>query len=117
MALPFSTDLYQLTMAQAYLRSGKGADRGVFHLFFRHMPFAGGYALAAGLGTVLELLANYRFEEADLEYLASLRGNDQKPLFSSDFLAALRTLELDLEISAAPEGSVVFANEPLVRVQ
>jgi len=116
MPFPLSTDLYQLTMAQAYLRSGKGSDRGVFHLFFRRLPFGGGYALAAGLGTVLELLADYHFSEADLAYLGSLRGNDAQPLFSNEFLAALRTLELDVEIAAAPEGSLVFANEPLLRV-
>src|SRR5205085_11067813 len=57
-----------------------------------------------------------RFEADDLEYLASLRGNDQRPLFDREFLNYLGDLRLTLNIDAIPEGTVVFPNEPLVRV-
>lgn len=117
MASPLLTDLYQLTMAQACLRAGKAADQAVFHLFFRRLPFAGGYAIAAGLEQALELLDQYRFTAADCEYLASVPGADGKPLFSAEFLTALRQLELDVEVDAIPEGTVVFGNEPLLRVR
>ena len=113
---PLATDLYQLTMAQAGLRAGKWHDRGVFHLFFRRLPFQGGYAIAAGLDTALALLENFRFSSDDLAYLSSLTGNDTQPLFDKTFLEALGALHLDVELAAVPEGSVVFANEPLLRV-
>lgn len=116
MTAPLSTDLYQLTMAQAYLKAGKAHDRAVFHMFFRRLPFGGGYAIAAGLEELLELLERYRFTHTDLDYLASLRGSDARPLFDREFLTALRELQLDVELHAIPEGSLVFANEPLVRV-
>lgn len=117
MLTPLLTDLYQLTMAQAGLRAGKPADHAVFHLFFRKLPFEGGYAIAAGLEQALELLEHYQFSAADLGYLASLRGDDAQPLFQEDFLRSLRDLELDLEIDAMPEGTLAFANEPLLRVR
>jgi nicotinate phosphoribosyltransferase len=90
---------------------------GVFHLYFRRLPFEGGYAIAAGLETVLELLENYRFSTEDLTYLATLSGNGAQPLFDKEFLDVLHDLRLDVEIAAIPEGSVVFANEPLLRVR
>ena len=65
MTVPLSTDLYQLTMAQAYLHAGKGSDRAVFHLFFRRLPFAGGYALG---GTFEWALAGPFAFETGLRY-------------------------------------------------
>ena len=58
------TDLYQLTMAQGYFRAGKLTDQAVFHLYFRRLPFRGGYAVAAGLESALELIESFRFEPA-----------------------------------------------------
>lgn len=116
MSDPLSTDLYELTMAQACLRSGRGDDRAVFHLFFRRLPFEGGYAIAAGLETALELLDRFKLSSDALAYLQSLCGSDGKPLFDRGFLHQLGTLQLDVEIAAVPEGSVVFGYEPLVRV-
>ncbi|MET0386267.1 MAG: nicotinate phosphoribosyltransferase [Polyangiales bacterium] len=116
MQTPLLTDLYQLTMAQAAVRTGRAREHGVFQLFFRKLPFRGGYAVAAGLESAFEWLQDLRFSAAELEYLASLRGNDAGPLFDQAFLAQLRDLHLELAIDAVPEGSVVFANEPLLRV-
>jgi nicotinate phosphoribosyltransferase len=110
------TDLYQLTMAQACIRAGKADDQAVFQLFFRRLPFHGGYAICAGLELALELIASYRFLDADLAYLREVRGPDGTQLFDADFIAGLRDFSLQVEVDAIPEGSVVFANEPLVRV-
>lgn len=111
------TDLYQLTMAQGYFRAGKLADQAVFHLYFRKVPFKGGYAIAAGLESALEMIAEFKFLQEDLDYLGSLTGVDGSPLFAPDFLAYLRQLELEVDVDAMPEGSLAFASEPLVRVR
>jgi nicotinate phosphoribosyltransferase len=115
--LALLTDLYQLTMAQAYRASGKAGTDAVFHLFFRRNPFGGGFAVACGLSRVLDLLADFRVGEEDLAYLEHLVGNDGRPLFEPDFLRELAALRLSCDVDAVPEGTVVFPYEPLVRVQ
>ncbi|HEY1123190.1 MAG TPA: nicotinate phosphoribosyltransferase [Haloferula sp.] len=114
---PLQTDLYQLTMAAAYWQAGTADHESVFHLFFRRLPFHGGYAIAAGLEPALQWLEDFRFRTEDLDYLASLRTRNDHPLFKDDFLTYLSDLKLELDIDAVPEGSAVFAHEPLLRVQ
>jgi nicotinate phosphoribosyltransferase len=104
-------------MAQGYFATGRTEHQAVFHLFFRALPFHGGYAIACGLADVADYLDGLRFEGDDLAYLASLRGNDDRPLFSDPFLHYLGDLVLGLDVDAIPEGSLVFAHEPLVRVK
>ncbi|HET7434017.1 MAG TPA: nicotinate phosphoribosyltransferase, partial [Thermoanaerobaculia bacterium] len=111
------TDLYQLTMAYAYWRTGKAADEAVFHLFFRKNPFGGGYAIAAGLEAAIRYLEALRFTDDDRAYLATITGNDGAPLFPDDFLRYLSELRFTCDVDAIPEGTVVFAHEPLVRVK
>jgi nicotinate phosphoribosyltransferase len=111
------TDLYQLTMAHGYFKSGRARDEAVFHLFFRKHPFEGSYAIAAGLAAAVEYIEEFRFSADDVEYLASLAGQDGSPAFGADFLDYLRALRLRVDIDAVPEGTLVFANEPLVRVR
>src|SRR4051812_43799240 len=103
-------------MAQGYFRENKLDDQAVFHLYFRKLPFKGGYAIAAGLEPALEMIAQFEFLPSDLEYLATLKGVDGSPLFGPDFLAYLARLELEVNVDAMPEGSLGFANEPLLRV-
>lgn len=114
---PLLTDLYQLTMAAGYWKSGKAEQEAVFHLFFRKLPFAGGYAIAAGLGDVVEWLKAFRFSAGELDYLATLPGRDGKPLFERGFLDYLGTLEWRCDVEAIPEGTVVFPHEPLIRIR
>ncbi len=110
------TDLYELTMGSGYVTTGLAERQSVFTLSFRSLPFEGGYALAAGLDDALEILEHYRFEQADLDHLATLRGRTGLPLFAADFLDMLAGLRFSCDVSAIPEGCVVFGNEPLVRV-
>lgn len=110
------TDLYQLTMAQAYVSAGIGDTLGCFHLYFRSNPFGGGYAIACGLEQALEYLRSLRFDAAQIEYLASVNAADGTPLFSADFLAWLAAFELGCDVDAIEEGTVVFPREPLLRV-
>jgi len=111
------TDLYQLTMAYGYFRSGLMNHEAVFHLFFRRNPFQGGYAVAAGLANAIELIENFRFDKGDLDYLASLKGDDNKALFDKEFLQYLKKLKLTVDVDAVPEGTVVFPQEPLIRIK
>ncbi|MBF0278242.1 MAG: nicotinate phosphoribosyltransferase [SAR324 cluster bacterium] len=111
------TDFYQLTMAYGYWKNGIDHKESVFHMFFRTTPFEGGFSVACGLENVIEFLENFRFEQSDIEYLASLTGNDGKALFHSDFLIFLKTFKFQCDVDAIPEGTIVFPYEPLVRVQ
>ena len=111
------TDLYQLTMAYAYWKTGRAEREAVFSLTFRKLPFQGGYAVACGLEPVIDWLNDFRFEPAALTYLATLTGNDGKPLFERAFLDYLGALRLTADIDAIPEGTVVFPHQPLVRVR
>jgi len=117
MNLALLTDLYELTMAAGYWKSGYAEKEAVFHLFFRRKPFQGSFAIAAGLETVLNILKEFRFEPSDLAYLASLLGSDGKPLFEQPFLNVLSKFKLRCDIDAIPEGTPVFPYEPLLRVQ
>jgi nicotinate phosphoribosyltransferase len=110
------TDLYQLTMACGYWRCGRAEDEAVFNLFFRKLPFGGGYAVAAGLADALEYLRDFHFTPEDLAYLATLTGRDGQALFPPGFLAYLGELRLTLNVEAIPEGTVVFPHQPLLRV-
>ena len=116
-SLSLLTDLYQLTMAYGYWKDGTADRQSVFHLFFRKNPFRGGYAVAAGLQPAVEFLENFSFEDDDLEYLATLTGVDGQALFEQGFLDYLRSMELSVDIDAVEEGTVVFPNEPILRVR
>jgi nicotinate phosphoribosyltransferase len=110
------TDLYQITMAHGYFRSGRVHDEAVFHLSFRKHPFGGGYAVAAGLEAAIEFVEGFRFEADDVAYLGSL-GERGGPVFGAEFLDYLRGLRLQVDIDAMPEGTLAFGNEPLLRVR
>ena len=105
------TDLYQLTMAAGYWKSGALDREAVFHLYFRSNPFGSGFAIAGGLAPAIDYLRDFRFTDDDLAYLAGTG------FFERGFLDSLGTLRLTCDVDAIPEGSVVFANEPLVRVR
>ncbi len=111
------TDLYQVTMAHGYWKTGVAEHEAVFHLHFRRHPFGGGYAIAAGLGPALDFLANLGFTADDCAYLATLSGADGQPLFDPGFLEYLGQLRFTGTVDAVPEGRVVFAHEPLVRIR
>jgi nicotinate phosphoribosyltransferase len=115
-SLALLTDLYQLTMAYAYWKAGVAEREAVFHLTFRRHPFGGGFALACGLAAAADLLESLRFTDDDITYLASLEGLEGTKLFAPAFLEDLQALRPAWSVDAIPEGTVVFAGEPLVRV-
>src|SRR5688572_31520830 len=85
-SLSLLTDLYQLTMAYGYWKLGRGEQEAVFHLTFRKHPFAGGFTVVCGLHAAIDYLRALRFDDSDVGYLATLRGNDGRPLFEKGFL-------------------------------
>ena len=110
------TDLYQLTMAQGYWKTGLSEDQACFHMYFRDNPFSGGYSIACGMAQLAELVDGFRFSGEDCEYLAGLKAPGGGALFEPEFLEWLGDLRLSVDIDAVHEGTVVFPNEPLVRV-
>ena len=115
-SLGLLTDLYQLTMAYGYWKLGIADKQAVFHLTYRKNPFNGGFAVACGLEYAIQFLQTLRFEETDIRYLATLTGNDDRPLFDRAFLDELSRFQFTCDIDAIPEGTVVFPHEPLLRV-
>lgn len=103
------TDLYELTMAASYHREGMTAP-ATFSLFVRRLPPGRSYLIAAGLEDVLRYLESFRFSDAALEHLRSLG------LFEHGFLAHLKQIRFSGSVRAVPEGTPVFADEPLLEV-
>lgn len=111
------TDLYELTMAYGYWKSGLAEREAVFHLHFRQNPFHGGFSVACGLADAVAYLRGLHFAPADLVYLGGLTGRDGRALFDPAFLEYLGTLRFTGDLEAMPEGTVAFPQEPLLRVQ
>ena len=107
---PLYTDLYQLTMAQAYFKNGMHEERASFDYFFRKLPFKGGYVVFAGLQNFLELTENLRFTDRDLDFLLNSE-------FDKDFVDHLKSFKFKGDIISVREGDVVFPFEPVVRVE
>jgi len=103
------TDLYQLTMMQAYQASNMD-ETASFEFFFRRLPPNRSFLLSAGLEPLLEWLEKLAFTEEEIDWLRSLNR------FEPQFLDGLQRLRFLGEVSAVPEGTVLFANEPMVRV-
>lgn len=103
-------DLYELTMGASYVAEGMAEREATFSLFFRTLPRGWGYALAAGLEDALAYLEGLRFSDDDLAYL------EGTGLFGAAFLERLRAFRFSGSVRALPEGTAVFADEPLLEV-
>ena len=108
-AAPLLTDLYELTMLDAYYRLGMEKS-AVFEFSVRRLPHARNFLVAAGLEQVLDYLENLRFGSEELEWLASTKR------FSREFLARLADFRFAGEVYAMREGAVFFGSEPVLRV-
>jgi nicotinate phosphoribosyltransferase len=104
------TDLYQLTMLDAYRQTGMNGT-AVFEMFVRRLPASRGFLMAAGLEQALDYLESLRFEESELGWLAGC-GH-----FHREFVDWLADLRFEGEVWAMREGEVFFANEPILRVE
>jgi nicotinate phosphoribosyltransferase len=106
---PLLTDLYQFTMMETYLQSGMDKT-AVFEFYVRNLPSNRGFLVAAGLNSVLSFLENLQFSAAEIDYLA------QTKRFSQKLLTYLSSFRFRGDVYALPEGTVCFANEPLIRI-
>ena len=103
------TDLYELTMLDAYRREAMEAPAS-FEFFVRKLPPCRNFFVAAGLAQVVEFLENARFAEQELAWLASTGR------FPPETIERLRALRFTGDVDAMPEGTVFFADEPVLRV-
>ncbi len=108
--IPLLTDFYQLTMAASYFAIGYN-DIASFNLTVRRMGPRRGFLVTAGLERFLEVLEQFRFEPAMIDYLDSLQ------LFQRDFLEFLAGLRFTGEVWAMPEGTIFFGEEPILEVR
>jgi nicotinate phosphoribosyltransferase len=106
---PLLTDLYQLNMMQAYLDHDE-TQPAVFEFFMRRLPARRGFLLAAGLEQALDFLEGLRFTSEEIAWLAAT-GRFGKGLI--DYLSKLRFTG---DVHAMPEGTVFFADEPILRI-
>ena len=107
-----ATDLYELTMAAAYFEN-KESTEATFELFVRNLPQNRSYLIAAGLEQAVEYLRDLRFEKDHVDFLKnhpSFRG------ISDGFFRYLREFRFTGDAWALPEGTVLFANEPILRI-
>jgi nicotinate phosphoribosyltransferase len=109
-----ATDLYELTMAAAYFKSRQTDRIGVFEAFVRKLPKNRSYMVAAGLEQVIHYLFNLKFTEEHIRYLKS---TDTFNNVGEDFFEYLRNFRFTGDVWAVPEGTVLFPNEPIMRVE
>src|SRR5438477_2424982 len=108
------TDLYELTMAAGYFECGRAAQSATFELSIRRLPAHRNYALAAGLAQAVDYLLNLRFEEEEIAYLRSL---EQFAHVSPEFFDYLSDFRFTGDLFAVPEGTPLFAGEPILMVR
>ncbi len=104
-------DFYELTMAAGYFEQGYTEKIGVFDMFFRRVPDGGGFAIAAGLEQLCEVIDSLHFSKEDIDYLR------EKECFSEEFLNYLENFEFHCNVYAVPEGTPIFPTEPIVVVE
>lgn len=108
------TDLYQLTMAAGYWKAGRAHEVATFELFFRRLPASRNFIVVAGIEQAIEYLLNLRFTADDIAYLKEL------PQFANSdegFFKALAEFEFSGDVDAVPEGTPMFAGEPIVTLR
>jgi nicotinate phosphoribosyltransferase len=105
-------DLYELTMAAGYFEHGMDFS-ATFELFVRSLPPERSYLIAAGVDDALDYLQNLRFTDDDIRYLRSLSAFRT---VGGEFFDSLRNFRFNGDVAGVPEGTVVFAEEPILQV-
>ncbi|NLL74947.1 MAG: nicotinate phosphoribosyltransferase [Erysipelothrix sp.] len=109
--LVFLTDLYEYSMAYTYFKQKRHEDIVYFDMFTRKIPDKGGYLIFNGLRKLIESIQNFKFNQSHIDYLRECGFDDE------DFLDYLLKMDLRIDMWAVEDGTVVFANEPLVTVR
>lgn len=111
------TDQYELVMAHGYWHLGMHEQEAVFYLAYRNNPFKGDYTIACGLSDVIRYLSTFHFTDSDIDYLQELTSPDGDALFEPEFLYYLKNIHFQCDVDAIPEGTVLFAQEPMLRIK
>ena len=104
------TDMYELTMAQAYFKNGSQNMPACFDYFFRKLPYSGGYVIFCGLGELLPVIENLHFSKDEIDWLF-------KQGYEKNFLSWLEAFQFKGTIRSMPEGEICFPLEPLLQVE
>ena len=104
------TDLYQINMGYAYFKDGIHERKSYFDVYFRKIPFGGGYAVFAGLAKIIDYVNSFEFSESDIDFLRELG-------YAEDYLDYLSKMKFTGNIRCVKEGEIVFGNEPLLRIE
>ena len=104
------TDLYQINMGYAYFKDGIHERKSYFDVYFRKIPFGGGYAVFAGLAKIIDYVNSFKFTESDIDFLRQLG-------YEEDYLKYLSDMKFTGNIRSVKEGEIVFGNEPLLRIE
>jgi len=110
--LMLHTDKYQINMMYAHWKHHTHHQKTVFDVYFRKLPFGNGFAVAAGLERVVRYIENLRFSDEDISFLAKQEEN-----YDLAFLEELRQFKFHGDLYAAIEGTLIFPNEPILRVE
>jgi len=110
--LTLHTDKYQVNMMYAHWKQGSLNRKAVFEVFFRKLPFNGGYAVYAGLERIVAYLRQLSFGDEEIRYL-----REQEERYEEAFLDELRTFRFTGNLDSVPEGTLVFAGEPIIRIE
>ncbi|MCM3748396.1 nicotinate phosphoribosyltransferase [Paenibacillus pasadenensis] len=111
-SIALHTDKYQINMMYAHWKMGTHNRKAVFEMYFRKLPFGSGYAVFAGLQRIVDYITELRFTDTELAYL-----QQQEERYEPAFIEELRRFRFSGSIDSVPEGTLVFPNEPLVRVE
>lgn len=109
--LAMLTDFYEFTMSNGYFENGMKDKIVYFDVFFRRVPDNGGFAIMAGLDTAIKYIQDLEFTEDDINYLRKSGS------FSEEFLNYLKNMQFECDIWSVPEGTVMFAGEPIMTVR
>jgi len=110
--LTLHTDKYQINMMYAHWVQGSLNEKAVFEAYFRKLPFGNGYAVFAGLERIVRYIGSIRFGDEEIDYL-----REQEESYREEFLEELRRFRFTGSLYCVPEGTLVFPNEPLIRVE
>lgn len=109
--LTMLTDFYELTMAAGYFENNNQDKIGIFDMFFRRTPDNAGFAIFAGLESLIDFLDNISFDDEDIEYLKDTK------LFSKEFLDYLKNFKFSCDVFSVEEGTPIFEREPILTVR
>lgn len=112
-----ATDLYQMTMAAAYYSSPYHRERkteGIFEMFVRELPNNRSFVIVAGLEQVIQYILNLRYDDEQIAYLQSLEVFKN---VNYGFFDYLRRFKFSGSLWSVPEGTVLFPNEPIMRIE